>query len=79
MEQQEVCAAVEQYGSTVYRLALAQTHSQADADDVYQEVFLRYVRAAPAFATEEHRKAWLLRVTINCCKSCKAPSGGNTR
>ena len=68
MEQQEVCAAVEQYGSTVYRLALAQTHSQADADDVYQEVFLRYVRAAPAFATEEHRKAWLLRVTINCCK-----------
>ena len=34
MEQQEVCAAVEQYGSTVYRLALAQTHSQADADDV---------------------------------------------
>ena len=68
MEQQEVCAAVEQYGSTVYRLALAQTHSQADADDVYQEVFLRYVRAAPAFATEEHRKAWLLRVTTNCCK-----------
>ena len=55
MEQQEVCGAVEQYGSTVYRLALAQTHSQADADDVYQEVFLRYVRAAPAFATEEHR------------------------
>ena len=46
MEQQEVCAAVEQYGSTVYRLALAQTHSQADADDVYQEVFLRYVRCS---------------------------------
>ena len=73
MEQQEVCAAVEQYGSTVYRLALAQTHSQADADDVYQEVFLRYVRAAPAFATEEHRKAWLLRVTINCCKKLQGP------
>ena len=66
MEQQEVCAAVEQYGSTVYRLALAQTHSQADADDVYQEVFLRYVRAAPAFATEEHRKALMVGVSVGC-------------
>ena len=56
MEQQEVCGAVEQYGSTVYRLALAQTHSQADADDVYQEVFLRYVRAAPAFAPKSTGK-----------------------
>lgn len=59
---------VEAYGDMVYRLALAQTHSSHDADDVFQEVFLRYLRSAPAFREEEHRKAWLLRVTVNCCK-----------
>lgn len=60
--------AVEACGTMVYRLALAQTHSGHDADDVFQEVFLRYLRSAPAFQEEEHRKAWLLRVTVNCCK-----------
>ena len=59
---------MERYGDIVYRLALAQTHSSHDADDVFQEVFLRYLRAAPVFREEEHRKAWLLRVTENCCK-----------
>lgn len=44
-------------------------HNVHDADDVFQEVFLRYVEKAPAFQSEEHRKARLLRVTINCCKS----------
>ena len=52
----------------VYRLACAQTGSRDRADDVFQEVFLRLVRRDPAFASEEHRKAWLLRVTLNCCK-----------
>ena len=71
MEQEEARAAVERYGPMVYRLALAQTHSAHDADDVFQEVFLRYVRGAPDFTEEEHRKAWLLRVTANCCKKLR--------
>ena len=71
MEREDVREAVERYGPTVYRLALAQTHSGHDADDVFQEVFLRYLRAAPAFSEEEHRKAWLLRVTVNCCKKLR--------
>lgn len=67
-DQTSLRQAVEAYGTMVYRLALAQTHSGHDADDVFQEVFLRYLRSAPAFQEEEHRKAWLLRVTVNCCK-----------
>lgn len=53
------------YGKTVYRMAFSQTRSTADAEDIYQEVFLRYYQKRPQFASEEHRKAWLLRVTIN--------------
>lgn len=61
-------AVVEKYSGTVYKLAYSQTHSRSDADDVYQEVFLRYVRRQPVFENGEHEKAWFLRVTLNCCK-----------
>lgn len=57
------------HGSTVYRLAYAQTRSRHDADDVFQEVFLRVAQHRPIFDSEEHAKAWLLRVTLNCLKS----------
>lgn len=51
----DTAEAVAQYGSAVYRLAYAMTRSRSDADDVFQEVFLRLHRSAPDFANEEHR------------------------
>lgn len=54
------------YSDMVYRLAFARTKTKHDADDVYQEVFFRYVNKKPVFENEEHRKAWIIRVTINC-------------
>ena len=74
MEQQMPSAArteavIRRYADTVYRLAWAYVRNQADAEDIFQEVFLRYFRSAPQFTNEEHRKAWLLRVTINRAKS----------
>lgn len=54
------------YSDMVYHLAFARTGTKYDADDVFQEVFLRYVKKKPKFKDEEHRKAWLIRVTINC-------------
>ena len=61
-------AAVLEYGSAVYRLAFSQLQNKADTEDVFQEVFLRYLEKAPAFEEKVHEKAWLLRVTLNCCK-----------
>ncbi|WP_343208178.1 RNA polymerase sigma factor [Anaerolentibacter hominis] len=60
---------VNEYASMVYKLAFAQTRNRQDADDIFQEVFLRYVRKRPAFESKEHEKAWFIRVTINCCKN----------
>ena len=57
---------VARQGPRVYRLAFAQLRSKADAEDVFQEVFLRYVEKEPAFESQEHEKAWFLRVTLNC-------------
>ena len=61
LERHEAATVVERYAAMVYRLAAAQLRSRADAEDVFQEVFLRYMRSAPEFESEEHRKAWLLR------------------
>lgn len=68
MQQDEREEIVRRYSDMVYRLARAQVRSAADAEDVYQEVFLRCFSAQRQFSSEEHRKAWLLRVTLNCAK-----------
>lgn len=57
---------IEYYSNMVYRLAFARTGTKHDAEDVYEEVFLRYLKRKPKFESEEHRKAWFLRVTVNC-------------
>lgn len=41
-------------GDAVYRLALCRLGSRADAEDVFQEVFLRLLRDTTAFEDEEH-------------------------
>lgn len=63
---------VRKYADMVYRLACSQAQNRSDAEDIFQEVFLRYLRSAPEFASEEHRRAWLIRVTINCAKKLRA-------
>ncbi len=57
------------YFPMVYKLALNQTKNRDYADDVVQEVFLRYIQKQVDFQSEEHIKAWLLRVTVNCSKN----------
>lgn len=62
---------ISRYADMVYRIALNNVKTRHDADDVFQEVFLRCVklkRKEQDFADEEHLKAWLIRVTVNCCK-----------
>ena len=65
-EQEEVMG---RYQTMVFRLAYSYTRSRSDAQDLCQEVFLRYFCSRPPFASEEHRRAWLLRVTVNRCKT----------
>lgn len=59
--------AMNAHGASVYRLALNQTRSPHDAEDVSQDVFLRLLRDKTVFVDDGHLKAWLLRVTINRC------------
>ena len=65
----DIDAVIDRYSSMVYKIALTNMRSRYDADDIFQEVFLRYMKNQKPFASEEYRKAWLIRVTVNCCKS----------
>ncbi|MBD5541093.1 MAG: sigma-70 family RNA polymerase sigma factor [Lachnospiraceae bacterium] len=58
-----------QYSNMVYRLAYARTMNKCDAEDITQEVFMKYMQHQHELADEEYRKAWLIRVTINASKS----------
>lgn len=61
--------AISEYADMVYRIAMSQVKNHTDAEDIFQEVFLRLVKNIHKLQTREHLKAWLIRVTINCCKS----------
>lgn len=57
------------YRDTVFRLAFTYLRNQADADDVTQDVFVKLIRSSHDFESDEHLRRWLIRVTINECKS----------
>ncbi len=69
--EQEANRVVELYADMVRRICLLHLKNHADTEDVLQEVFLKYILHSVAFESEEHEKAWLIRVTINACKDLK--------
>jgi RNA polymerase sigma-70 factor (ECF subfamily) len=59
---------VDKYADMVYRIAFVRMKNKADADDIFQEVFLKLCKSKVVFETDEHLKAWLIKVTINTCR-----------
>ncbi len=60
---------VDRYSAMIYRLAFSRLGNNADAEDITQEVLLKYIRCAKKFKDEEHRKAWILKVASNAVVS----------
>ena len=67
MTEQALCNAMRLHGDTVYRLALCRMQNTADAEDVYQDVFLKLLGQESGNWDPEHLKAWLIRATLNRC------------
>lgn len=61
--------AIREHADMVYKLAVINTQSKTEADDIFQDVFLKLLRYENTIKSEEHLKAWLIKVTINQCKS----------
>lgn len=66
--EQEVNRAIEQYADMVFRLSMVSLKNNADAEDVFQTVFLKYALSKQRFESADHEKAWLVRVTVNTCR-----------
>ncbi len=65
----EIKELVEKYSSLIFRISYCILCNRQDAEDAVQETFLKYLTKAPEFNDEEHRKAWLIRVSANISKN----------
>lgn len=59
--------AMHSYGDAVWRACLLYL-APSDAEDVFQDAYIKYALHDAPFRSERHKKAWLLRVAINACK-----------
>lgn len=66
--EQEVNIAMQRYSDMVLRLCMVNLKNSSDAEDIFQNVFLKYALHSIPFTSEEHEKAWFIRVTVNACK-----------
>ncbi|MBR6315053.1 MAG: RNA polymerase sigma factor [Clostridia bacterium] len=58
----------ETYRQNVYAAAFSVCKNAADAEDILQETFLQYHQTNKQFDSEQHIRAWLLRVALNRAK-----------
>lgn len=64
----EVDRAIGQYADTVWRICMVHLKNQADTEDIFQTVFLKYALRPGTFQGPDHEKAWFIRVTVNACR-----------
>ena len=60
---------IQRYSELVMTVAAAKVSVASDAEDVYQEVFCRYIDKQPKFRSEDHARAWFIKVTVNVVRS----------
>lgn len=66
---EDIAEAVRLHGDAAWHVCVLYFKSSDEAQDAWQETFLKYAQADGAsFNDEEHRKAWLIRVAANVCK-----------
>ena len=69
MTDQQFVPLAQRYMDTIFRIAYSYLRSQADADDVTQDVLIQLYKTDTAFESDDHLKHWLIRVTVNRCKN----------
>ncbi|NLT09329.1 MAG: sigma-70 family RNA polymerase sigma factor [Ruminococcus sp.] len=60
---------MDKHGNRLLRLAYSYLHNMQDSEEILQDVLMKLMDKAPVFESEEHEKAWLLRVTANLSKN----------
>lgn len=69
--------AIEAWGDMIYRLALTRLQNKEDAEDVYQNTFLKLLEHTEWHDwNQEHIRAWLIRIAVNECADVGRRRGG---
>lgn len=64
----EANLAIEKYSDMVKRICFLHLKNEYDTEDIFQNVFIKYLLYEGNFENPEHEKAWFARVTMNLCK-----------
>lgn len=64
----EANLAIEKYSDMVKRICFLHLKNEYDTEDIFQNVFIKYLLYEGNFESPEHEKAWFARVTMNLCK-----------
>ncbi len=64
---EDLSRTMEVYGDMVRRICFVHLKSRHDTEDVFQNVYMKYLLYEGSFESAEHEKAWFVRVAINAC------------
>ena len=65
---QQITVLYDRHWAMVYRVCFSYMKSPAETEDAVQETFIKVMRAAPQFKSDQHEKAWFVRTASNVCK-----------
>jgi RNA polymerase sigma-70 factor (ECF subfamily) len=71
MEEKEARRILETYADMILRISYSYLRHTYDAEDICQNVILKYLSSHQRFDSREHEKAWMIRTTINACKDLR--------
>lgn len=63
----EINEIIDKYAKIIYRIAYIYLKSKSDAEDITQEVLIKYMMSNLSFRDENHRKNWIIKVTVHLC------------
>ena len=65
----EIAEIYKRHVKIVYGICYSFMKNRVDTDDAVSDTFIKMIKAAPFFESEEHEKAWLIRTATNVCKN----------
>lgn len=68
-QEQHLRGIMNRHGNRILRLAYSYVHNMQDAEEILQDTLIKLLDSAPDFESDEHEKAWLIRVAANLSKN----------
>jgi RNA polymerase sigma-70 factor (ECF subfamily) len=68
-EEKPILNIIDRHSNMIYRICFVYLKNKYDAEDAFQEIIIKIMERAPHFQSDEHEKAWIIKVSCNHCKT----------